>query len=86
MKTLKRDFLKFHSDNFIRDFKSVNWSVTTQNNPNTGFENFMLIINNLLDKHDFFKEQAKRKGKLRFKSSITKGILTFIKQSDKIYK
>ena len=24
------------SDNFIRDFKSVNWSVT-QNNPNIGF-------------------------------------------------
>ena len=67
VKTLKRDFSKFHTDNFIRDLKSVNWSVATQNNPNIGFENFMLIINNLLDKHAPFKEQAKRKEKLRFK-------------------
>ena len=86
VKTLKRDFSKFHSDNFIRDLKSVNWSVATQNNPNIGFENFMLIINNLLDKHAPFKEQAKRKEKLRFKPWITKDILTSIKQRDKIYK
>ena len=46
----------------------------------------MLIINNLLDKHTSFKEQAKRKEKLRFKPWITKGILTFIKQRDKIHK
>ena len=72
VKTLKRDFSKFHSGNFIRDLKSVNWSVATQNNPNIGFENFMLIINNLLDKHAPFKEQAKRKEKLRFKPWITK--------------
>ena len=85
MKTLKRDFSKFHSDDFIRDRKSVNWSVATQNNTNIGFENFMLIINNLLDKHAPFKEQAKRKEKLRFKPWITKGILTYIMQRDKIY-
>ena len=85
VKTLKRDFSKFHTDNFIRDLKSVNWSVATQNNPNIGFENFMLIINNLLDKHAPFKEQAKRKEKLIFKPWITKGILISIKQRDKIY-
>ena len=81
MKTLKRDFSKFHSDNFISDFKSVNWSVATQNNPNISFRNFMLIINNLLDKHAPFKEQAKRKEKLRFRPWITKGIRTFIKMA-----
>ena len=86
VKTLKRAFSKFDSDNFIRDLKLVNWSVATQNNPNIGFENFMLIINNLLDKHAPFKEQAKRKEKLRFKPWITKGILTYMKQRDKIYK
>ena len=63
VKTLKRDFV----GNFIRDLKSVNSSVATQNNPNLDFENFMIIINNLLDKHAPFKEQAKRKEKLRFK-------------------
>ena len=86
VKTLKRDFSKFYSDNFLRDLKSVNWSVATQNNPNIGFQNCMLIINNLLDKHALFKEQAKRKEKLRFKALITKGILTSIKQKNKIYK
>ena len=45
----------------------------------------MLILNNLLDKHVPFKEQAKRKEKLRFKPWITKGILTYIMQRDKIY-
>ena len=45
----------------------------------------MLIINNLLDKHAPFKEQAKRKEKLRFKPWITKGILTSIRQKDKIH-
>ena len=74
VKTLKRN-------NFIRHFKSVNWSVTTQNDPN-----FMLIINSLLDKHASFKEQAKRKEKLRLKPWISKGNLTSIKQRYKIYK
>ena len=86
MKTLKRDFSKFHGDNFIRDLKSVNWSVATQNNPNIRFENFMLLINNLLDKHATFNEQTKRKEKLRLKLWITKGILTSIKQRDIFYK
>ena len=86
MKTPKRDFSKFHSGNFIRDLTPVNWSVATQNNPNMGFENFILIINNLLDKHAPFKEQAKRKEKLRFTPLITKGILTSIKQRYKIHK
>ena len=51
VKTLKRDFSKVPRDNFITNLKSVNWSRATQNNPNIGFENFMLIINNLLDKY-----------------------------------
>ena len=46
----------------------------------------MLIINNLIEKHAPFKEQAKRKEKLRFKPWITNGILTSIKQRDKVYK
>ena len=46
----------------------------------------MLIINNLLDKHAPFKEQANRKEKLRFTPLITKGILTSINQRDKIHK
>ena len=46
----------------------------------------MLIINNILDKHNPFKEHAKRKEKLRFKPWITKGILRSIKQRDKINK
>ena len=62
MKTLKRDFSKFHSD------------------PKIGFENFMFIINNLIGKHAPFKEQAKRKEKLRFKPWITKSILTSVKE------
>ena len=86
MKTLKRDFSKFHGDNFIRDLKSVNWSVATQRNPDLGFENFMLIINNPLNKHAHIKKHAKRKEKLRFKHWITKSILTSIKQRNKIYK
>ena len=60
--------------------------MATQNNRNIGFENVMLIINNLLDKHAPFEEQAKRKEKLRFKPWIAKGTLTSIKQRDKIYK
>ena len=46
----------------------------------------MLIINNLLEKHAPFKEQVKRKEKLRFKPWITNGILISIKQRDKAYK
>ena len=86
MKTVKRDFSKFHSDKFIRDFKSVNSSVATQNNPNIGFENLILIINNLLDQLAPFKEQAKREKKIRFKPWITQGILTSFNQRDKIHK
>ena len=70
----------------MKDLKSGNRSEATQNNPDIAFENFMLIINNLLDKHAPFKEQTKRKEKLRFKHWITKGILTSVRQRNKIYK
>ena len=79
VKPLKESSQSFRVTILLEISKSVNWSVATQNNPNIGFENFMLIINNLLDKHANFKEQAKRKEKLRFKPWITKGILTSIK-------
>ena len=61
----------------ISDQLTGKWQLKkTQNNPNIGFENFMLIINNLLNQ---------KKEKLKLKPWITKGISS-IKQSDKIYK
>ena len=48
-----------HSENFIKDLKSVKWPVATQGDPKIRFESFMLMINNLLDKHAPFKEQVK---------------------------
>ena len=45
--------------------------------------NFLFKVDNLLDKHAPFKEQAKRQEKLRFKPWISKGILASIKRKDK---
>ena len=77
--------LKVSQREFIRDFKSVKWSVAIQNHQNIGFKNYMLTIKNLLKNYALFKEQTKRKQKLRFKSWITKSILTCIKQRQKIF-
>ena len=46
----------------------------------------MLITNHLLDKYAPFKEQTKRREKLRFKPWTTTGLLTSIKQGGKIHK
>ena len=46
-------------------------------------ENFLFKVNNLLDKHAPFKEQAKRQETLRFKPWISQGILASIKRKDK---
>ena len=56
------------------------------NTKQTKHEKLMLIINNLLDKHVSFKEQAKRKKILRFKPWIAKCIFACIERRDKIYK
>ena len=61
MKTLRRDFSKFHGGNFIGDLKSINWSLATQNNPNIGFENSMVVINNLLDKITLLRNKPKER-------------------------
>ena len=61
MKTLTRDFSKFHGDNFIGDLKSVNWPLATQNNPNIRFGNSMLAINNLLDKITLLRNKPKER-------------------------
>ena len=52
--------------------------MATQINSNSGFENFMLIINNLLNKYAPFKKQTKRTRKI-------KGILRSVKQRYRIY-
>lgn len=56
-----------------------------QNHQNIGFKNYILTIKNLLKNDAPFKEQTKRKQKLRFKSWITKSILTCIKRRQKIF-
>ena len=38
----------------------------------------MLIINNVLDKHASFKEQAKRKEKIKIQAISTKSIVTLL--------
>ena len=41
---LKRTFKQFNETAFAKDMREVDWSVT-QNDTETGFENFLLITN-----------------------------------------
>ena len=84
-----RDTKNFDRDNFIPDMLDVNWDDLIQvekDNPNLSFNCFEDKLMKIIDSYMPLKKLTKREVKLKSKPWITKGILTSIKQRDKLYK
>ena len=84
-----RNFKNFDQNNFILDLLSINWNKQlnlNKNNANTTMENFLHIINSILDRYAPFKKTSIKQIKTSLKPWITPGILTSIKIKNYLYK
>ena len=73
----ERDWSQFDQQSFVLDFFAIDWSTKIDlnaNQVNSSFENFLNVINSLLDEHAPMKKVSKHRLKFRNKPWITKGI------------
>ena len=85
----KRDTKRFNRENFLLDFFDINWDETIEINKkdvNNSFDNFMVKINEILDKHMPYKKISYKEFKNRYKPWINKEILDSIKEKNKLFK
>ena len=84
-----KDWKKFKSNDFIRDFLKVNWDdivFNDVNNVNSSFNSFFNHVNSLIDKHVPVKKNSNTKSVKNIKSWITTGIKKSIKQRNSLLK
>ena len=83
----RRDYKHFDKDNFLLDLAQINWDDNLHpNDANKSFENFLALINNLVDKYLPLKKLSNKEFKLIHKPWITQGILKSIKRKDKMFR
>ena len=73
----ERDWSQFDQQSFVLDFFAIDWSTKIDlnaNQVNSSFENFLNVINSLLDEHAPMKKVSKHRLKFRNKPWITKAI------------
>ena len=76
-----RDYKNFNDNAFKNDLNEVDWSLATNNTDvNLGFEIFLRLFNNVLDRHAPFKQAKKQQKKEKIKPWVT------MKIRDKTYK
>ena len=86
---IKRNFKQFKEENFVNECKQINWTNVLNNdntNVNNQYNNFLLTINNILDKHAPFKTLNKKELKLKQKPWVSLGIQKSMKIRDKFHK
>ena len=86
---LIQDYKKIDKKNFETDLKSTNWNQILKlnlGNTNDSFEIFFETFNKILDKHAPLRKLSIQEDKLRKKPWITPGILTSIKNKNKLYR
>ena len=85
----QRNFEHFNEKNFLEDLKNLNWYRVLElnkNNTNRYFKKFFKTIEKLLDVYAPVTKLSKSETKLCSKPWLTKGILTSVKNKNKIYK
>ena len=80
-----RNFKKLNEKYFNVELKCIDWFLATKNN-NLDFRTFFHVFNKTLDKHVPRKQGMRKVKKLEVKPWVTKGIKTFMKLRDKLYK
>lgn len=71
---MKRSSKKFDDTAFMKDVRDKDWSVLTEDQTKTGFENFPLMTINLIDKDAILKKLTKNQEKQLLKPWVTKRI------------
>ena len=83
---LRRDTKHFDRENFLLDLLGINWDEKiSYTDADSAFDEFYLILENLLDKYLPLKKITQKQYKRRFKPWITKGILKSCEQRDKMH-
>ena len=85
----KRNYKEINKEKFEQDLEHINWVEALKvndKNVGTSLGNFLQIINSLLEKHAPLKQITKKEIKTKTKPWITTGILTLIRNKNKIYK
>ena len=80
-----RNFKKLNKKYFNVELKCIDWFLANKNN-NLDFRTFFHVFNKTLDKHASRKQGMRKVKKLELKPWVTKGIKTFMKLRDKLYK
>ena len=84
----KRCYRNFNQERFKQDAANINWDETINNNLDVNSSISVLIkkYNEILDTHAPFKKLTKKELNRINKPWLTKGILSAIKNKDKLYK
>ena len=83
------DYKKIDKKTFETELKSTNWNQILKLNlgsTNDSFEIFFEIFNKILDKHAPLRKLSIQEEKRKSKTGITPGILTSIKNKNKLYR
>ena len=80
----KRSYKNLDAEKFKDELQSIDWT-SNNNDVNQSLENFLNITMSLLDRYAPLKQVTKKCMKTQSKLWITKGILTFIRNKDKIH-
>ena len=84
----KRNYKKINKDKFEQDLEHINLVEALKvndKNVDTSLGTFLQIINFLLEKHTQLKQSTKKEIETKSKRWITTGILTSIRNKNKIY-
>ena len=85
----KRGFKNFKPQDFQRDLENINWDRALkidENETNQSFDTFFNVFETLLDAHVPLKKLTNKEVKLHLKPWLTNGIITSIRQKDKLHK
>ena len=84
----RRDTSKFNKENFLFDFLQINWDKAIEINKNDvdhSFNNFMVKMDNILDKHMPYKKISNKEFKNKYKPWINKEIIKSIYDKNKLF-
>ena len=84
----KRNYKKINKDKLEQDLEHINWVEALKvnvRNVDTSLGNFLQIINSVLEKHAALKQIIKKEIKTKSKPWVTTGILTSMRNKNKIY-
>ena len=89
MDIYKQSFKNFNPQDFQRDLENINWDRAlkiNENHTNQSFDRFFNVFETILDAYAPLKKLTNKEIKLNLNLRLTNGIITSIRQKDKLCK